>query len=153
MSNAYGVYHAVLVGWLIISQIMAMYLVFKCRNLYIMVHVCDITIPDNLRAWRDRHSDQDLEWSESHSRVQFWKHLVPGKGRVSGTVGPLGSVHATLVMTSPLKCKRHCMMHFFIEWKRGTQNIETHAHVRRVLTLASTFILFDSEQTWKHIFG
>lgn len=47
IQDEYGVHDAVLVGWQVIGQIMAIYLMFKCGNLYLMVHV--------------RDADQDLE--------------------------------------------------------------------------------------------
>ncbi|KAI9230993.1 MAG: hypothetical protein BYD32DRAFT_467589 [Podila humilis] len=48
IQDEYGVNDAVLVGWQVIGQIMAIYLMFKCGNLYIMVHVRDDFIPDNM---------------------------------------------------------------------------------------------------------
>ncbi|KAG9062221.1 hypothetical protein KI688_006553 [Linnemannia hyalina] len=48
IQDKYGVHDALLVGWQVIGQTMAIYLMFKCGNLYIMVHVRDVTIPDNL---------------------------------------------------------------------------------------------------------
>lgn len=48
IGDAYCVHNAVLVEWQEIGQIIALYLTFKCGNLYFMVHVRDITIRDNL---------------------------------------------------------------------------------------------------------
>ncbi|KAF9339261.1 hypothetical protein BGZ91_006548 [Linnemannia elongata] len=46
--DAYCVHNAVLVEWQEIGQIIALYLTFKCGNVYFMVHVRDVTIRDNL---------------------------------------------------------------------------------------------------------
>ncbi|KAF9550400.1 hypothetical protein EC957_000702 [Mortierella hygrophila] len=46
--DEYSVHNAVLVGWQVLDQIMAIYLTFKCGNLDIMVDVRDVAIHDYL---------------------------------------------------------------------------------------------------------
>ncbi|KAF9406880.1 hypothetical protein BGZ76_006245 [Entomortierella beljakovae] len=41
-------YDVLLPGWQIIGQTMAIYLMLRCGNMYIMVHVRDMSIPDSL---------------------------------------------------------------------------------------------------------
>ncbi|OAQ23568.1 hypothetical protein K457DRAFT_24945 [Linnemannia elongata AG-77] len=48
IGDAYCVHNAVLVEWQEIGQIIALYLTFKCGNVYFIVHVRDVTIRDDL---------------------------------------------------------------------------------------------------------
>ncbi|KAF9323223.1 hypothetical protein BGZ91_003763, partial [Linnemannia elongata] len=89
IQDEYGVHDALLVGWQVIGQSMAIYLMFKCGNLYIMVHVRDVTIPDNLtelgttctqfKIWNDLRAtiEQGLSpvLQASLLQGQFWDNL------------------------------------------------------------------------------
>lgn len=103
IGDTYGVHDAVLVGWQVIGQIMSIYLMFKCGNLYIMVYVRDVTIPDNL-AELSAISTQIKIWNDLRATVEkglspILEAVASGKGRVSGTVGPLGSMHTRVETT------------------------------------------------------
>lgn len=89
IQDEYGGHDALLVGWQVIGQSMAIYLMFKCGNLYIMVHVHDVTIPDNLtelgttctqfKIWNDLRAtiEQGLSpvLQASLLQGQFWDNL------------------------------------------------------------------------------
>ncbi|KAF9335911.1 hypothetical protein BG006_010336 [Podila minutissima] len=98
--DEYGVHDAVLVGWQVIGQIMAIYLMFKCGNLYMMVHICDATIPGNLTEL-GVISTQIKIWNDLGATVEqglspIFEGKAFDKGQVIGTVGPLGVAHARI---------------------------------------------------------
>ncbi|KAG0373562.1 hypothetical protein BGX24_011548 [Mortierella sp. AD032] len=105
IQDEYSVHDTVLVGWQVIGQTMAIYLMFKCGNLYIMVHARDVTIPDNLTEL-GTISSQFKIWNDLRATVEEGLNSVleavvsgKGKGRVIGAVGPVGSVHARIETT------------------------------------------------------
>ncbi|KAF9938826.1 hypothetical protein BGZ65_012125 [Modicella reniformis] len=103
IQDAYGVRDAVLVGWQVIGQSMAIYLMFKCGNLYIMVHVRDVTIPDNLTGL-GTISTQIKIWNDLRATIEqglspVLETVASGKGRVISTAFPLGSTHARIETT------------------------------------------------------
>lgn len=102
IGDTYGVHDAVLVGWQVVGQIMAIYLMFKCGNLYIMVHVRDVTIPDNLTEL-GTISTQIKIWNDLRATVEqglspILEAVVSGKGRVRN-LGPFDSVQARVETT------------------------------------------------------
>ncbi|KAG0012323.1 hypothetical protein BGZ82_002638, partial [Podila clonocystis] len=103
IQDEYGAHDAVLVGWQVIGQIMAIYLMFKCGNLYMMVHVRDVMIPDNLTEL-GTISTQIKIWNDLGATVEqglspIFEAIASGKGQVIGTVGSLGSTHARIETT------------------------------------------------------
>ncbi|KAG0345522.1 hypothetical protein BG005_001272 [Podila minutissima] len=103
IQEEYGVNDAVLVGWQVIGQIMAIYLMFKCGNLYIMVHVRDVFIPDNLMEL-GMISTQIKVWNDLRATVEqglspVFEAMASGKSRVISTVGTIGSVYARIETT------------------------------------------------------
>ncbi|KAF9136208.1 hypothetical protein BGX30_011303 [Mortierella sp. GBA39] len=93
IQDEYVVHDAVLVGWQVLGQIMAIYFMFKWGNLYFMVHAWDVTTPDNLTEL-GTISTQIKIWNDLRTTVEqglspVLEAVVSGKGRVSGTVGPL----------------------------------------------------------------
>ncbi|KAF9307967.1 hypothetical protein BG003_011802, partial [Podila horticola] len=103
IQDEYGAHDAVLVGWQVIGQIMAIYLMFKCGKLYMMVHVRDVTIPDNLTEL-GTISTQIKIWNDLGATVEqglspIFEAIASGKGQVIGTVGSLGSTHARIETT------------------------------------------------------
>ncbi|KAG0331272.1 hypothetical protein BG004_001742, partial [Podila humilis] len=97
IQDKYGVHDAVLVGWQVLGQIMAIYVMFKCGNLYMMVHVRDVTIPDNLTEL-GVISSQIKIWNDLRATVE--QGLSPVfEAMACGTVGPLCSAHARIETT------------------------------------------------------
>jgi hypothetical protein len=45
IQDKYGVHDALIVGWQVIGQTMAIYLMFKCGYQYFMAHIHDVTAP------------------------------------------------------------------------------------------------------------
>ncbi|KAF8928396.1 hypothetical protein BGZ58_009680 [Dissophora ornata] len=95
IEDEYYVSNAVLVGWQVIGQIMAIYLMFKCGNLYVMVHVRDVTIPDNLtdlgiistqiKIWND------LKATVKQGLTPILNGMASGEGQLMiGDIFPLG---------------------------------------------------------------
>ncbi|KAF9137090.1 hypothetical protein BGX30_010578 [Mortierella sp. GBA39] len=102
IQDEYCVHDAVLVGWQVLGQTMAIYLMFKCGNLYVMAHVRDVTIPDNLTELGTVSTQfkiwNDLRATVEHGLSPVLEAVVSSKGRAS-TVGPLDSVHARVQTT------------------------------------------------------
>lgn len=103
IQDEYGTHDAVLVGWQVIGQTMVIYLMFKCGNLYMMVHVRDVTIPDNLTEL-GMISTQIKIWNDLGATVEqglspIFEAIASGKGQVIGTAGSLGSTHARIETT------------------------------------------------------
>ncbi|KAH7055048.1 hypothetical protein BKA57DRAFT_434661 [Linnemannia elongata] len=103
IQDNYGVHDALLVGWQVIGQTMAIYLMFKCGNLYIMVHVRDVTIPDNLTEL-GIISTQFKIWNDLRATIEqglspVLEAMVSGPGGMVGTISPLGSVHSRIETT------------------------------------------------------
>lgn len=96
LQDEYGVNDVVLVRWQVIGQIMAIYLMFKCGNMIIMVHVWDVFIPDNLtdlcmigtqiKVWID------VRATVAQGLSPIFYAMASGKGRGTVTVSPFGSV-------------------------------------------------------------
>ncbi|KAF9373499.1 hypothetical protein CPB97_000509 [Podila verticillata] len=49
IQDKYGVDDTMLVGYQVIAQTMSVYLMWRCGNMYIMVHVHDVLIPDSMK--------------------------------------------------------------------------------------------------------
>ncbi|KAG0274861.1 hypothetical protein BGZ96_004061 [Linnemannia gamsii] len=103
IQEEYGVHDAVLIGWQVIGQTMAIYLMFKCGNLYIMVHVHDIMIPDNLTEL-GTISTQIKVWNDLRATVErglspVLEAIASGKGRMTGTTTVIDSAHARVETT------------------------------------------------------
>ncbi|KAH7028522.1 hypothetical protein BKA57DRAFT_252627 [Linnemannia elongata] len=103
IQDEHGVHDAVLIGWQVIGQTMAIYLMFKCGNLYIMVHVRDIMIPDNLTEL-GTISTQIKVWNDLRATVErglnpVLEAIASGKGRMTGTTSVLDSAHARVETT------------------------------------------------------
>ncbi|KAF8942781.1 hypothetical protein BGZ47_006159, partial [Haplosporangium gracile] len=94
IGDSYGVHDAVLVGWQVVGQIMAIYLMFKCGNLYILIHVRDVTIPDNLTEL-GTISTQIKVWDDLKATIEqglspVFEAVASGKRRAVGSASPLG---------------------------------------------------------------
>ncbi|KAF9536490.1 hypothetical protein EC957_010659, partial [Mortierella hygrophila] len=103
IQDKYGVHDALLVGWQVIGQTMAIYLMFKCGNLYIMVHARDVTIPDNLTEL-GIISTQFKIWNDLRATIEqglspVLEAMVSGTGRMVGTISPLGSMYSRIETT------------------------------------------------------
>ncbi|KAG0062115.1 hypothetical protein BGZ90_003251, partial [Linnemannia elongata] len=96
IQDEYGVHDAHLVGRQAFGQSIAIYLMFKCGNLYIMVHVRDVielgTICIQRKVWNDLRATIEQGLSPL-------LQAVSGAGRMVSTIGPLGSVHARIETT------------------------------------------------------
>ncbi|KAI8594462.1 hypothetical protein EDD21DRAFT_427790 [Dissophora ornata] len=93
IGDSYGVHSAVLVGWQVIGQNMAIYLMFKCGNLYILIHVRDVTIPDNLTEL-GTISTQIKVWNDLRATIEqglspVFEAVASGKRLVVSSVCPL----------------------------------------------------------------
>lgn len=64
VQDAYGVNGAILPRWQVIGNSMAIYFMFRCGNMYLLVHVKDVTIPDGL-----------LELKELGADIKTWLEL------------------------------------------------------------------------------
>ncbi|KAF9973725.1 hypothetical protein BGZ65_009114 [Modicella reniformis] len=49
IQDKYGVDNATLVGYQVIAQTMSIYLMRRCGNMYVMIHVHDVLIPDSMK--------------------------------------------------------------------------------------------------------
>lgn len=103
IQDEYGIHDALLVGWQVIGQTMAIYLMFKCGNLYIMVHVRDVTIPDNLTEL-GMISTQFKMWNDLRATIKqglspVLEAMVSGTGRMVSTISPLGSTYSRIETT------------------------------------------------------
>ncbi|KAF9578551.1 hypothetical protein BGW38_005590 [Lunasporangiospora selenospora] len=103
IQDQYGVHDAYLIGWQVLGQIMSIYLMFKCGNLYIMVCVRDVTIPDSLTEL-GMISNQIKIWNDLRATVEqglspIFEAMASGEGQVTGTVSPLCSARARIETT------------------------------------------------------
>ncbi|KAF9946561.1 hypothetical protein BGZ72_000230 [Mortierella alpina] len=102
IQDEYDVHDALLVGWQVIGQSMAIYIMFKCGNLYIMAHVRDVSIPDNLTELGTICTQFKI-WNDLRATIEQGLgsvlQAVSGTGRMIGTTGPLGSVYARIETT------------------------------------------------------
>ncbi|KAF9578299.1 hypothetical protein BGW38_005980 [Lunasporangiospora selenospora] len=69
-----GIDDSTLVGWQVIGKNVVVYLMFKCDNLYIMVHVRNVIVPDNLTELSTICTQYKI-WSDL--RVTFEQGLTP----------------------------------------------------------------------------
>ena len=52
LQDDFGITDAVIPGWQVIGQVVSIYIMFRCGNLYILLYVNDVTIPDSLNDLR-----------------------------------------------------------------------------------------------------
>ncbi|KAG0350752.1 hypothetical protein BGZ54_003648 [Gamsiella multidivaricata] len=64
----YGVKTAVFVGFQVIGEVMSVYLMTKCGNLFLMVKTMDLKIPDSLKGL-ETLSAQCVEWYELQATI------------------------------------------------------------------------------------
>ncbi|KAF9276116.1 hypothetical protein BGZ88_001931 [Linnemannia elongata] len=69
VQDAYGVNGAILPGWQVIGNNMAIYFMFRCGNMYLLVHVKDVTIPDGLLELKELGADIKT-WLELQATVE-----------------------------------------------------------------------------------
>ncbi|CAO3572324.1 unnamed protein product [Mortierella alpina] len=104
IQDEYDVHDALLVGWQVIGQSMAIYIMFKCGNLYIrhMTHVRDVIIPDNLTELGTICTQFKI-WNGLRATIEQGLRsvlqAVSGTGRMISNTGPLGSVYARIETT------------------------------------------------------
>ncbi|KAF9272526.1 hypothetical protein BGZ68_002331 [Mortierella alpina] len=102
IQDEYDVHDALLVGWQVIGQSMAIYVMFKCGNLYIMAHVRDVIIPDNLTELGTICTQFKI-WNDLRATIEQGLRsvlqAVSGTGRMIGNTAPLGSVYARIETT------------------------------------------------------
>ncbi|KAF9345159.1 hypothetical protein BGX26_003461, partial [Mortierella sp. AD094] len=67
----FGITDAVVPGWQVIAQVMSIYIMFiRCGNLYLLVYVKDVTIPDSLTDLKT--SGVDIKtWLELEATITF----------------------------------------------------------------------------------
>jgi hypothetical protein len=69
VQDVYGVNGAILPGWQVIGNSMAIYFMFRCGNVYLFVHVKDVTIPDGLLELKELGADIKT-WLELQATVE-----------------------------------------------------------------------------------
>lgn len=82
LQDDFGITGAVLPGWQIIAQIMSIYIMFRCGNLYLLVFVKDVTIPDCL-------TDLKTLFELISRRCSSWKQRLRSDCTVSSNRLPL----------------------------------------------------------------
>jgi uncharacterized alpha/beta hydrolase family protein len=94
IQDEYGVHNALLVGWQVIGQTMA---------IYIMVHVRDATIPDNLTELGMISTQfkirNDLRATIEQGLSPVMEVMVSGTGRMVSTISPLSSMSSRIETT------------------------------------------------------
>ncbi|KAG9062953.1 hypothetical protein KI688_004553 [Linnemannia hyalina] len=70
LQDDFGITDAVVPGWQVIAQVMSIYIMFRCGNLYILVYVKDVTIPDNLTDLKTMGVDIKT-WLELEATISF----------------------------------------------------------------------------------
>ncbi|KAG0351257.1 hypothetical protein BC939DRAFT_498761 [Gamsiella multidivaricata] len=85
IQDKYGVDNATLVGYRAIAQTMSIYLIRRCGNMYVMVHVHDVLIPDSMKELATIGAEYNI-WFELALTVENGIKLAlnaAAKGKVS----------------------------------------------------------------------
>lgn len=87
LQDDFGVTKAVVPGWQVIAQVMSIYIMFRCGNLYLMTYVKDVTIPDSLTDLKTLGADIKT-WLDLEATIALGLHNVleqvsSGKKRVT----------------------------------------------------------------------
>ncbi|KAF9899760.1 hypothetical protein BX616_002861 [Lobosporangium transversale] len=70
LQDDFGITDAVVPGWQVIAHVMSIYIMFRCGNLYLMVYVKDVTIPDSLNSLKNLGVDIKT-WLELQTTITF----------------------------------------------------------------------------------
>ncbi|KAF9313232.1 hypothetical protein BGZ91_006334 [Linnemannia elongata] len=92
IQDRYGVVDATLVGYQVIGQTMSIYLMRCCGNMYVMVHVHDLSIPDSMKELAIIGAEYNI-WFELALTVENGIKPVlnaAAKGKVTAVLPPLG---------------------------------------------------------------
>ncbi|KAF9080493.1 hypothetical protein BGX23_002087, partial [Mortierella sp. AD031] len=106
IQDKYGVDNATLVGYKVVAQTMSIYLMRRCGNMYVMVHVHDILIPDSMKELAIIGAEYNI-WFELALTVESGIKPVlnaAAKGKVA-TVHPslgVGKMRLHMVSTPEL---------------------------------------------------
>lgn len=93
IQDKYGVDNATLVGYQVIAQTMSIYLMRRCGNMYVMVHVHDVLIPDSMRDLATIGAEYKI-WFELALTVENGIKPVlnaEAKGKAVASHPPLGA--------------------------------------------------------------
>ncbi|KAG0059740.1 hypothetical protein BGZ89_000157 [Linnemannia elongata] len=93
IQDKYGVDDAALVGYQVIAQTMSIYLMRRCGNMYVMIHVHDVLIPDSMKELAIIGAEYNI-WFELALTVE--RGIKPvlnaaAKGKVAAVHPPLGA--------------------------------------------------------------
>lgn len=87
LQDDFGITDAVVPGWQVIAQVMSVYIMFRCGNLYILVYVKDVTIPDSLtdlkRLGTDIKTWLELEATLALGLQHVLQQVTLGKKKVA----------------------------------------------------------------------
>lgn len=103
MQDNYDVEDAVLVGWQVLGQDMAIYIMFRCGNLYLMARVRDVTIPDSLMELTSIRSQIKI-WNDLKATVEqgldpLLAAMESGSKKLVGTIDPHSPAHSRVSTT------------------------------------------------------
>ncbi|KAG0317595.1 hypothetical protein BG000_004510 [Podila horticola] len=93
IQDKYGVDDATLVGYQVIAQTMSVYLMRRCGNMYVMVHVHDVLIPDSMKELATIGAEYKI-WFELALTVESGIKPVLeaiAKGKVAAVHPPLAA--------------------------------------------------------------
>lgn len=103
MQDNYDVEDAVLVGWQVLGQDMAIYIMFRCGNLYLMARARDVTIPDSLMELVSIRSQIKI-WNDLKATVKqgldpLLAAMESGGKKYVGTIDPHSPAHSRISTT------------------------------------------------------
>ncbi|KAF9280191.1 hypothetical protein BGZ74_002659 [Mortierella antarctica] len=75
LQDDFGITDAVVPGWQVIAQVMSIYIMFRCGNLYLLVYVKGVSIPDCLTDLKTLGVDIKT-WLELEATITFGLHNV-----------------------------------------------------------------------------
>ncbi|KAF9110427.1 hypothetical protein BGX27_006359 [Mortierella sp. AM989] len=70
LQDDFGISDAVMPGWQVISQEMAIYVMFRCGNIYLMTYIKDVKIPDSLNDLKSLGADIKT-WLELQATISL----------------------------------------------------------------------------------
>ncbi|KAF9149317.1 hypothetical protein BG015_008888 [Linnemannia schmuckeri] len=113
IQDKYGVDNAILVGYQVIVQTMSIYLMRRCGNTYVMVHVHDVLIPDSMRDLAIIGAEYKIWFKLALTVENSIKPMLSAeeKGKVVAVHPPLGAGKARFptVPTPELNKLLKCM--------------------------------------------
>ncbi|KAI8345726.1 hypothetical protein B0O80DRAFT_471902 [Mortierella sp. GBAus27b] len=103
MQDNYDVEDAVLVGWQVLGHDMAIYITFRCGNLYLMARARDVTIPDSLKELVSIRSQIKI-WNDLKATVEqgldpLLAAMESGGKKLVGTIDPHSPAHSRISTT------------------------------------------------------